>query len=584
MGLAIGFVLVAAATATRASPGPADPGADRRAMIDALVPKARQTLWAPGIPGGVPHRTVICSTIEASAFGDGAVDASARIQSAIDSCPLGQVIVLSAGEFKIDKTLFLRRGVVLRGHGPGRTLLKMPVGIVKPVILLGVQWPKFTQSVDLSADGAKGSYSVTVGDASSLAVGELVLIDSVTDPRLTEWSKRSPRGSKSRAWFTRPDRPVGQILEVASVRGNRVTFTTPLHIDFRTGFKAQLSRFSTTDGGPVVRAVEHAGIEDLHVYGGGDANIRVSLAAYSWVKNVESEYQSGESIAVEFAFRCVVRDSYMHHTQHPEPGGGGYGLSISLYSADNLVENNISWRFNKVMVMRASGGGNVIAYNYMDDGYISYSPTWVEVGLNASHMTTPHYELFEGNESFNFDGDNTWGNSVYITIFRNHLTGLRRSIGAPPLQDLLNRRAIGVMEGHRWYTFVGNVLGFEGMSPPPGASFVYESSFPWNADPSMWRLGYNPENWFARADQRVLSTVIRDGNFDYVTNTVQWRDGRKAIPDSLYLTAKPSFFGNNPWPWVDPDGPVKLHVLPARARFDAMNSSKGASAAGALTR
>ena len=72
----------------------------------------------------------------------------------------------------------------------------------------------------------------------------------------------------------------------------------------------------------------------------------------------------------------------------------------------------ISWNMNKVMVMRASGGGNVIAYNYMEDGYIGNTLIWVEVGLNASHMTCPHYELFEGNESFNFDADNTWGNSV----------------------------------------------------------------------------------------------------------------------------------------------------------------------------
>ncbi|MGZ6126007.1 MAG: hypothetical protein ACXWLR_13655, partial [Myxococcales bacterium] len=87
----------------------------------------------------------------------------------------------------------------------------------------------------------------------------------------------------------------------------------------------------------------------------------------------------------------------------------------------------------------------------------------------------------------------------------------------------------------------------------------------------MWRLGYNPEKWSAPPDPRVLATLIRDGNYDYVTKEVRWRKGRKRLPDSLYLTSKPAFFGDNPWPWVDPDGPVKLHVLPARARFDAMN-------------
>ena len=47
-----------------------------------------------------------------------------------------------------------------------------------------------------------------------------------------------------------------------------------------------------------------------------------------------------------------------------------------------------SWNFNKVMVMRSSGGGNVVAYNYMQDGYGSYYPNQIENGLNASHMTS----------------------------------------------------------------------------------------------------------------------------------------------------------------------------------------------------
>ena len=66
---------------------------------------------------------------------------------------------------------------------------------------------------------------------------------------------------------------------------------------------------------------------------------------------------------------------HLHHTKNPNPGGDGYGLSINGASADNLIENNISWNFNKVMVMRASGGGNVIGYNYFEDGYGQGYPT-----------------------------------------------------------------------------------------------------------------------------------------------------------------------------------------------------------------
>jgi hypothetical protein len=313
-------------------------------------------------------------------------------------------------------------------------------------------------------------------------------------------------------------------------------------------------------------------VEDLYLYGGsqGQGNIGLANAAYSWIKNIESDYQDGHSVDISASFRCVLRDSYIHSTQNPTPGGGGYGVALAFYAADNLVENNIVWNMNKVMVMQASGGGNVIGYNYMEDGWIDYNTGWMEVGLNASHMTTPHFELFEGNESFNFDGDNTWGNAIYITVLRNHLTGRRRS--APPLElnDVDNRRAIGLTSGHWWYTFIGNVLGTADQSPAPYGSFTYENFFPWGDDPvSMWRLGYNPENWNASADPKVLSTLIRGGNFDYATNQVHWENvAQQTLPDSLYLPSKPAFFGNSIWPWVDPTGTAKTYTLPAKARFD----------------
>ena len=76
-------------------------------------------------------------------------------------------------------------------------------------------------------------------------------------------------------------------------------------------------------------------------------------------------------------------------------------------------------------VVGSSGAGSVVGYNYMDNGYIFTTPDWVEVGLNGSHMVGGHHVLFEGNESFNYDSDNTHGNAIAMTVFRNHLTGRR---------------------------------------------------------------------------------------------------------------------------------------------------------------
>jgi hypothetical protein len=543
------------------------------AATGSLIPADRLTAWNPGIPGGVPARSTVCASLEASTYGGGAQDATAGIQAALDACPEGQVVALSAGTFAISRTLQITKGIVLRGQGPSLTKILIPVGTNANLVTIGTQWFKFTQSTNLAGDAVKGTRTARLTNNPGLAPGEIVLVDQITNPEITEWSSKSPPGDPSRTWFTRPDRPIGQVMEVESASGNTVTFTTPFHIGFQTAYAAQLSRFSHDNNGPAAPVTKYAGLEDLYVRGGsgGQGNVWLSNAAYSWIKNVESDYQDGASVSIAASFRCIVRDSYVHSTQKPSPGGGGYGFSFSWYAADNLLENNISWNMNKVMVMRASGGGNVIAYNYMEDGWIDSSPGWVEVGLNASHMTTPHYELFEGNESFNFDGDNTWGNSVYITVFRNHLTAKRRSIAPVLLIDAQNPRAIGLMEGHKWYSFVGNVLGAPNQIPAPLKSYTYDAPFPWRDDPvGLWRLGYNPENWNAPPDVKVTGTVVREGNYDYATNQVHWGNGPQQLPASLYLTSKPAFFGSNPWPWVDPTGTPTLYTLPARARFDAM--------------
>src|SRR5438105_834360 len=51
-----------------------------------ILPTDRTTVWSPGITGGVPVRTTICATVNASTYGNGASDASAGIQAAVDAC------------------------------------------------------------------------------------------------------------------------------------------------------------------------------------------------------------------------------------------------------------------------------------------------------------------------------------------------------------------------------------------------------------------------------------------------------------------------------------------------------------------
>jgi hypothetical protein len=71
------------------------------------------------------------------------------------------------------------------------------------------------------------------------------------------------RPPASMSWFSRRDRPTCEIHEIAEISGDTVTFTTPLHIDYRTSRSAQLTHLPYD-------AVRGAGVEDLTMTGGDD--------------------------------------------------------------------------------------------------------------------------------------------------------------------------------------------------------------------------------------------------------------------------------------------------------------------------
>jgi hypothetical protein len=592
-----------------------------------LLPADRTTTWKPGIPGGVPHRTTICATIAASTYANGAQDARAGIQAALDACPEGRVVMLSAGKFTVNNYLLIHSGITLRGAGAeltwlgkangarARTSRMRPVDpstysyVAEPVVIIGPQrWvkPDASTSQNLATDGVKESRSVSVSSTRGFAAGQFVLVDELsgaswhpTPPGFpgaalvwqgdrVAWNMHLPvqryqddnRGANasgpfdtapgtmppSMSWFARADRPTNEIKEIATVSERVITFTTPLHITYRTSHVAQLTRYT----GANVH-VKSAGVEDFTVVGGADGQIRFEDAAYSWAKNIENTQWLGEGFAVDGSFRIEIRDSYIHDGSWPQPGGAGYAISLASGTSEVLVENNIIVDACKNIVARSSGAGSVFGYNHLDDSWDFDNPTWVEVALNASHMAGPHHVLFEGNYAPNIDSDFTHGNAIDLTFFRNWLSGQRRSF-----IDRSNVRTIGLAYGSWWDSFLGNVLGRAGQM----AGWIYDAqamngkNAKWR-DKALWKLGYDPERWDMFADPQVLSTTIRGGNFDYLTNTVHWENIREQpLPNSLYLTAKPAFFGANPWPWVDPAGAARVYTLPATQRYDRLRAAR----------
>jgi hypothetical protein len=526
----------------------------------------------------------------------------------------------------IPRTTAVVAGTVATG-GPLNNYIYVPNNqtftLFQPVVIVGpgeFGGPDNTTSQNLTIDGVQGAYSVTIANASSFKAGQWVLLDEISGwqyatvppgyaPAGIQVKDATPPGAQADVvfqmhnpsqswddppaaygWFARgypsgtssstdtDGRMTNEIKEIASVIGNVVTFTSPLSIGYRVSHLAQLTQYTANNGGPQVTM---AGVENLTINGGTSGNLRFNITSYCWAKNVEVTNWVGEGIDVGHSFRIEVRDSYIHTGAEPTPGGGGYAFSVQNGASEILFENNISRDVNKVMVDRASGAGSVFAYNYTDDGWISYEPTWQEIGLNASHMGGGHHVLLEGNYGFNMDTDYTHGSSQYMTYFRNYVTGQRGSWTGPDASS----RTAGVSSWAKSFSFVGNVMGRPGQMSgwryvdpmmgcdSNGSNCIGGVSGQWGsgATGNIWQVGYDATNqWYQEAEPGALSTVQRDGNYDFLTNSQRWHNTPSGftIPNSVYLTSTPAFFGSNPWPWTNPTNGT-IYTLPAKARYDA---------------
>jgi hypothetical protein len=529
------------------------------------------------------------TTIDAATYGNGTADATAAINNAIAAAGAAateanrRVVYLPAGTYRISSPINLNvSNVVLRGAGP--TLTKIIGSTGGPAIRLGIFWPNYAPAVNVVSDNPKGATSITVADASAIQVGDVLQIDVQDDKTFVNiqpdsvYRKRQPTSDVNGPGTGAapgvnggPWRSIGQQVEVASKNGNVLGLSGPLHTAFPLSLVPQVFKTATARSGEV--GIRYSGVEDLYVSGGSNDEIVLLNAAYCWVKNIESDGRpldanhgmTGQHVNLIHAYRCEIRDSYFHHARTINQGGGAYGISVANSSSDNLVENNISVHLNKPVVMNNSGGGNVIAYNYVDNAYSVSFAGWQESAIDGNHECFSHSDLFEGNWAANLGSDSTHGNAGWQTFFRNYANG-RNS--APPSPDSGNVRAVGVDGYNREHSFVGNVLG-------NGTQSVYDStSTATLSAAAVYRVGANAlgGSYDTFDNGTALRLLYRHANFDSVSNAVVYDPSvaRRDLPNSLYLTGKPGFFGSLAWPWVDPTGTTRVSVLPAKQRFDAM--------------
>jgi hypothetical protein len=507
--------------------------------------------------------------------------------------------------------------VTIRGEGAGSTRIAAngTINDYGTVILFGHRTGSSDASFavqNVTADALKGSRTIQVASASAYVVGDVITIDHLDGAAVANGSatinggylfffdgvyfKRQPTytwngpstsapsinvsdfaSANSAARTAVPSwRSTMQETEIVAINGNTLTIKDPLYIDFPLSASPQVWRTVPLNTGTIPVGNRWSGIENIAVAGGNNmwgfpgGTVNFSYMAYSWAKGIEADGarwnpfnaahpgKYGYNIGLGRCYRCVIRDSYVHGSTDENPGGQAYGIVVGVGSSNSLVENNISIENNKPIALNATGGGNVIAYNYVDQAVLWNSPGWQENAIDDAHANFTHHDLIEGNWTPNLGGDSTHGNSGWHTHLRNYANGVNSSGGMTA-----NLRAVGMDGWTHFHAYIGNVLN---------GGTVYQTTPSSQGGRPIYQLGNNSGNCGCWDNGYAAAHIYRDGNWDNVNNGVVWAAGARNIPASFYLVNKPAFFGSYPWPWVDPTASTaaaRVGTLPAKARYDA---------------
>jgi len=523
-----------------------------------IISSDRRITWTPGVSGGIPNRTNVCAALSPSGGDDGAA-----IATAIKNCPAEGVVKLNAGTFMLSSGFNVNKNITVRGAGPSSTILNVTGPGNQKVSMGG---GGFGAPIPVNRGYTRGSTSITVASASNIVAGDLLWLDQNNDNSTTVVTQRGTGGSCK--WCGGLDigsprggvRALGQIIKVTAVSGNTLTLEKGLYWNYVSAAKPAVWKMTT---------VSRAGIEDLQVTQGNSYPARnlifMSYCNECWVKNAELKNGKQRHLEVTFSYRFEVRDSFFHLADRY---GQDHGYCMSFWdgATDGLVENNIMDTCLLAVAFNGPCAGNVIAYNYSNNVTYTADPTFLE-GDFATHGAHPYFNLFEGNMGYMAQHDVYWGSSSHNTWFRNRFSGYKAGLSA-------NLHSVIAEANQTYLNYVGNILG---TAAPAYKRYETENL----SDPGcynqrdVYKIGYDAGSGDCSAsgnDPNAKLTMLRHGNYDYFNRAVVWDAAiaDRTIPTSLYLSAKPSWWGSQPWPPIGPDVSGFVQSIPAKDRFDSM--------------
>ena len=548
-----------------------------------VIDASRRIDWsAAGVTGGVPVRSATCATLNPGVT-------AAQINSAIAACPSGQVVKLNAGTYNFTSGIDFnaRSNVTLRGAGPDQTIVNFSGGVSCGGLGADICFRNAAlNSTDSPGNTANwtggysiGTTSITLSSTTNLKVGSLLILDQLDDSGdgggIFVCQATGVCATEGPGGAGRSGRAQEQIVRVTGISGTTVTISPGVYLPNWRSSQSPGAWWSSA--GPITMS----GIEDLTLNHTGSGSVMSGTYFFNadncWMKNVKSLNANRNHVWLYQSAHVTVRDSYFYGTRNA--ASQSYGIETYMNS-DSQVENNIFQHVTVGMMTGGSTTGTVFAYNYSIDDFYSVA-SWMQ-SSSYFHDGGIAFVLFEGNDGIGFTADAIHGTANFGTVFRNVFTGWEpgKSLQTVPVH---------IYAFNRFMNVVGNILG------KAGYHNKYESVAPsgTNGNTSIYTLGWSgnggtPDGGVAN-DVRVRNTLFRWGNYDVVSGSAAFNPlevptglsqfansvpANQLLPPSLYLSARPAWWGATPWPAIGPDvsggqDPTgRAHRIPAHVCYD----------------
>jgi len=535
----------------------------KAALWTGIIDSSRATDWT-GAGAPIATRTTISALMNTNST-------AAQIQTALDNCPAGQVVLLTNGAFVLTNGLIGRKDVTLRGLGADQTF----------VFFTGEQGCFFSAGTAVCVSSGENNYGpnggvntanwtagftigttvVTLSSVTSLAAGDQIILDQLDDTVdgfpaagdivIAASLTFTRQGGNA---FGRTGRAQAAVYRVTNVAGNNVTIFPALRMPNW--------RFGKTPGAwwGSNPPLTNFGIENMSMDISSTTTPGVMFfnAAQCWIKGVRMVITNNPSDTFSYVRmlntdHITIRDNYFYGPQID--GVDHYGITRELAS-DCLVLNNIVIKNPGALEQNGPDSGSVIAYNFATNSWVNSV---------VEHNASSAMNLYEGNAASGVMSDVTHGTGNFQTFFRNFFFG--RTPGTT------GNTIMWVQSFHRFFNVIGNALG------APCCNTIYQrNNVPNNTGNEIYLLGENGNqtsgtggNPNPAVDARVAATMLRWLNWTSVSNFVSTNINEvpsgianfanavppMTIPPSFFFGVKPDFwttkFGTPPWPAIGPD-------------------------------